>query len=427
MAPGPVRAELPKRPDGVYAAWERLQALAHDSADQARDAGYQADVLNLSGTSANYTSLSYNQAKAHLQRFAAYAARQNQLGDDMGLVLDLGQSAKWFRRYAARAGQDPGLELLRQAQKYCAREFGVNEEQLWSEILAALLDKPSDLDWLVEQVCIHHLNTVLHKGKLDWKGLSVIPFESSRTAMVQAWRTLEKNGLIRPADLITLLGPVSPMRTAGLDLGHHKIIHLTPEPNRQGRHLAEKDLWPLDNDKLRAMVMVNPSSPGAWSLDKPSVTRLAGYIKQKRPSLTVFSMWQGAGIRILFPGLMIEAPRNVIGIYSFEDYLGPSARGAAYLAINSDFVLNKDLAKHSKEQRQANALHYGLSLGEEAGFGGASAHTGRLRPLQRSELQSGSLAGCNLRNAGPAGQGLLSPAAQDVGKSAGWPLPRVWG
>ena len=358
-----------KRPENSFAAWDQLRAIARESAGQARAAGHTARVMELSGSSPNYLSLSLQQARAHIASFVAYVARDNRAGDDMGQVVSGAGGGKWFRRYAARAKNDAGLELLRQAQEYCVRQLGIDPDRLWTGVLDAAMGRDSDFDWVVEQVCLFHLNKVLHKGKLDWRGLQVIPFASARTAMAQVWRTLEKNGIIRPASLIALLGPINPLRQADLELGDHKIIHLTPQANDKGRHLGKRDLWPLDNKRLKALVMVAPASPGARALDAASLDLMAAYLRKKSPNLMVISLWQGAGRWKYFNSFMARAPKNTIGIYSFGDYLGPSAGKAAYVAMHSGFALDKFYAVKKKKEREANAKRYGLSLEDDADFG----------------------------------------------------------
>jgi aspartate 4-decarboxylase len=179
--------------------------------------------------------------------------------------------------------------------------------------------------------------------------------EGAAAGILYVFNTLKENYLLLPKDKIALITPIfSPYlempRLSDYDL---EIVELKCDPNANYA-LPDSEIDKLKDKSIKALFMVNPANPAAFSLSKDNIDRIGRIVDSERQDLIVLSDNVYAPFADQYNSFMISCPLNTIEVYSLSKYFGTTGwrLGLTMLAKNNriDKLLN------NLPQKYKNAL-----------------------------------------------------------------------
>ena len=147
--------------------------------------------------------------------------------------------------------------------------------------------------------------------------------EGAAAGILYVFNTLKENYLLLPKDKIAIITPIfSPYlempRLLDYDL---EIVELKCDPN-DDYALPDSEIDKLKDKKIKALFMVNPANPAAFSLSKRNIDRIGDIVEKERRDLIVLSDNVYAPFADQYNSFMISCPLNTIEVYSLSKYFG---------------------------------------------------------------------------------------------------------
>lgn len=147
--------------------------------------------------------------------------------------------------------------------------------------------------------------------------------EGAAAGILYVFNTLKENYLLLPKDKIALITPIfSPYlempRLSDYDL---EIVELKCNPDNN-YSLDDSEIDKLKDKRIKALFMVNPANPAAFSLSKKNIDRIGHIVNTERKDLIVLSDNVYAPFADQYNSFMLSCPRNTIEVYSLSKYFG---------------------------------------------------------------------------------------------------------
>ncbi len=147
--------------------------------------------------------------------------------------------------------------------------------------------------------------------------------EGAAAGILYVFNTLKENYLLLPKDKIALITPIfSPYlempRLSDYDL---EIVELKCNPDNN-YSLDDSEIDKLKDKSIKALFMVNPANPAAFSLSKKNIDRIGHIVNTERKDLIVLSDNVYAPFADQYNSFMLSCPRNTIEVYSLSKYFG---------------------------------------------------------------------------------------------------------
>ena len=180
--------------------------------------------------------------------------------------------------------------------------------------------------------------------------------EGAAAGILYVFNTLKENYLLLPKDKIALITPIfSPYlempRLSDYDL---EIVELKCNPD-DNFSLPDSEIDKLKDKRIKALFMVNPANPAAFSLSKENIDRIGNIVDNERQDLIVLSDNVYAPFADQYNSFMISCPLNTIEVYSLSKYFGTTGwrLGLTMLAKNNRI----DKLLKNLPQKYKKALH----------------------------------------------------------------------
>lgn len=147
--------------------------------------------------------------------------------------------------------------------------------------------------------------------------------EGAAAGILYVFNTLKENYMLLPKDKIALITPIfSPYlempRLSDYDL---EIVELKCNPDNN-YSLDDSEIDKLKDKSIKALFMVNPANPAAFSLSKKNIDRIGHIVNTERKDLIVLSDNVYAPFADQYNSFMLSCPRNTIEVYSLSKYFG---------------------------------------------------------------------------------------------------------
>jgi len=147
--------------------------------------------------------------------------------------------------------------------------------------------------------------------------------EGAAAGIMYVFNTLKENYLLLPGDSIALITPIfSPYMEMPI-LGDYKlkIVELKGNPDKQ-YSLDHTEMDKLKDKKIKALFMVNPANPGAYSLSKDNIEYIGKIVNTERKDLIVLSDNVYAPFVSEYNSFMQTCPQNTIEVFSLSKFFG---------------------------------------------------------------------------------------------------------
>jgi aspartate 4-decarboxylase len=296
----------------------------------------------------NFINTRVRYAFSMLHRFAVDHVRTGKTVGDLGFpTRDFTGIAGRLQSYLESQGDTETAAFLTDCVEYSRRKLDIPPDDFVGAMIAAILGdhypEPSRMLTVPEKVVEAYLKE-LHfpPGKIPAKRFSLFATEGATAAMIYTFNTLKENFLIAPGDKIALITPIfSPyIEIPVLNDFELKPIYVSAS-EAAGWHVPDEELEKLKDPAIKALFMVNPMNPGAVSMSRESVDKIAGVIKTDRPELIVLTDTVYTPFVDEFHDVIQVVPRNCIGVFSYSKYVGVTGWRLGVIFVQDDNILDK--------------------------------------------------------------------------------------
>jgi len=316
--------------------------------DAARAAG--KPVFNAGRGNPNFINTRVRLAFSMLHRFAVSQARPSKAGVDLAYpAREIRGMAAAFRTFLARQSDKESAAFLIRCVDYARQRLGIVPDDFVAGMVGAILGDhypvPSRMLTVPEKVVEAYLKE-LHfpPGNIPAGRFHLFATEGATAAMNYTFKTLKENFLIAPGDKIALITPIfSPyIEIPVLNDFELKPIYVAASENA-GWRIPDAELDKLKDPGIKALFMVNPMNPGAVSIGRQSVERIADLIKSHRPDLMVLTDTVYAPFVDEFHDVLQVVPENCIGVFSYSKYVGVTGWRLGVIFIRENNLFDRML------------------------------------------------------------------------------------
>ena len=258
--------------------------------------------------------------------------------------------ARRFEAWLAKHADMPGASFLSAMLPYAVKKFGFDPDAFVHELVDSIIGD----NYPVPDRMLVHNEKIVHEylmwavcgaprpsGKFD-----IYAVEGGTAAMCYLFKSLKANRLLQPGDTIALGTPIF---TPYIEMTHLedydlKVVQIkAPQENKF--QFTDEEIKKLEDPKVKAFFVVNPSNPPGMGLSKETISKLANLVKTKRPDLMILTDDVYGTFVHGFRSLLGELPHNTIGVYSYSKYFGCTGWRLGAIAIHEDNIFDKMIAK----------------------------------------------------------------------------------
>lgn len=186
--------------------------------------------------------------------------------------------------------------------------------------------------------------------------------EGAAAGILYVFNSLKANRLLKKGDHIALITPIfSPYLEMPVlkdpDGYGLKLIELKADPNKD-YELPDSEIAKLKDKRIKALFMVNPHNPGAYSLSKANIMAIGDIVNKERQDLIVLSDNVYAPFAPKYYSFMMSCPRNTIEVFSLSKYFGTTGWRLGICMIAKENRITKMIQNLPPKDQNALALRY---------------------------------------------------------------------
>ncbi|RKG90927.1 aspartate 4-decarboxylase [Corallococcus terminator] len=277
--------------------------------------------------------------------------------------------ARRLHDFLNASDDDAGVQLLRDALEYGESMLGFNPDRfVWELTDAAIGDNypvPDRMLVHAERIVHEYLARELFAGRPPPGHFDLFAVEGGTAAMTYIFRSLMVNGLLQKGDTIALGAPIF---TPYLEIPRLEEFSLHTVDIQQSAHTKDgvhtwqypdSELRKLEDPRIKAFFVVNPSNPGAVAIQQESVDRLVELVRTRRPDLLILTDDVYGTFVNGFRSLAADLPRNTLLVYSYSKHFGCTGWRLGVVALHQDNILDEALARQPPAQRALMEERYG--------------------------------------------------------------------
>ncbi len=330
--------------------------------------GSQRTMLNAGRGNPNWIATTPREAFFLLGRFALQESKRVWDEPDLGGMCERLGIASRFDRFLSQEGPSPGAKLLVKTVSYARSELGFESDAFVHELADAVIGDnypfPDRMLFHAERIVHRFLVKEMCDDRPPPGRYDLFAVEGGTAAMCYVLNSLVVNRVLRTGDTIALGTPIF---TPYLEIPQLEPFRLksvaieASEMSAEGRHTwqyPESEIRKLEDPKIKAFFVVNPSNPGSAAMSRKTLDLLVEIVKTKRPDLLLLTDDVYATFVPGFRSLAAELPQNTILVYSYSKHFGCSGWRAGFLALHQDNVIDRMIARLPENDRAALSERY---------------------------------------------------------------------
>ncbi|MBU0630620.1 MAG: bifunctional aspartate transaminase/aspartate 4-decarboxylase [Candidatus Margulisbacteria bacterium] len=314
-------------------------------------------MLNAGRGNPNWVAMVPRKGFAEFLLFAVAESERRPHRPRIGNVPEKHGIAGRLREFLqSRPGLD-GTKFLRAALDYVEHEMKIDPDEFTLEMCDAILGDhyptPDRMLTLSERIVHQYLTREMGLGG-QW---DLFATEGGTAAMDYIFYSLKANKLFKVRDRIALGTPIFTPYIEIPRLNDYRFVEVNIEQDENNDwQYPDAELKKLEDPKIKAFFLVNPSNPTSVAVHQKSLDKIAKLVDTKRKDLIILTDDVYGTFVNGFRSLAAAAPRNTILVYSFSKYFGATGWRLGVIGLRSDNVLDgliKQLpGKELKELRQ---------------------------------------------------------------------------
>lgn len=255
---------------------------------------------------------------------------------------------------------------------YAVDVLGINRDALVKEFTDAIIGNnypvPSRCLVNTEKIINTYLQNTLYNGVSLKESTQVFPTEGGTAAITYIFDSLKKNGLLKEGDRIAINTPVFTPYLQIPKLTNYDLVEVdleAREDNNWEIPVAELDV--LEDESIKAFLLVNPSNPGSRALDSKLLERIKE-ICEKRPDLMIITDDVYGTFVEDFQTVYAVAPYNTLLVYSYSKLYGATGWRLGCIAMNKKNVFDNLIARLPEEKLKSLDEDYSIVTTEPHTF-----------------------------------------------------------
>lgn len=265
---------------------------------------------------------------------------------------------KHFQAFLRKHKALDSAKFLKTILNCVEKELGIDAEVFLFEMVDAILGDhyptPDRVLPCVEKIVRRYLiREMCGKIQRFFEKLDLFVTEGGTAAMTYIFNSLVENKILHKGDTIALGTPIF---TPYLEIPHISDYNFCELEVKQDEHLhwqyTDAQIKKLENPKIKAFFLVNPSNPTSVSVGKESLKKIAKLVKTKRKDLIILTDDVYGTFVNDFRSLLAIAPKNTILVYSFSKYFGATGWRLGVIGIHPNNIFDKKIAALSEKDKQ---------------------------------------------------------------------------
>ena len=186
--------------------------------------------------------------------------------------------------------------------------------------------------------------------------------EGAAAGILYVFNTLHINGLLNPGDKIAIITPIfSPyLEMPLLERYRLKIVFLKGNPGKEFS-LDDSEIDRLKDRSIKALFMVNPGNPTAFSLPLQNIKRIGNIVNTSRKDMIILSDSVYAPFVDEYNSLAYSCPKNTIEVFSLSKYFGVTGWRLGIVSLRKENNLNKLLKNLSRRKKKELRVRYSIA------------------------------------------------------------------
>jgi aspartate 4-decarboxylase len=323
--------------------------------------------LNAGRGNPNWIATTPREAFFTLGEFALTESKRDWDEPGLGGMPQRSGIAGRLREYlSAQAARTPGARLLSASLDYGVGKLGFDGDAFVHELVDAIIGDnypvPDRMLVHCERVVHEFLAKEMFAGKPPPGRFDIFAVEGGTAAMCYLFNSLVANKLLKPGDTIALGTPIFTPYIEMTHLTGFKVINIEQSGMKDGVHTwryTDSELKKLENPKVKAFFLCNPSNPASVAIDPDTLKRITRLVKTRRPDLIVLTDDVYGTFINGFRSLAAELPQNTILVYSYSKHFGCTGWRLGVIALHEKNVLDRKLAALPKAQQRELSHRYG--------------------------------------------------------------------
>ncbi len=354
--------------------FELKDLLIHAAKDSARKS--DAMMLNAGRGNPNWIATTPREAFILLTRFGLEEARRVRNDSDVGLAGMPAKAGigKRLTAYLSAHHDDPGADLLKRTFNYGVNDLGFDADAFAHELADAIIGDnypvPGRMLEFAEKIVHEFIVKEMCDGQRPRGGkFDVFAVEGGTAAMCYIFHALKANGILNKGDTIALGTPIF---TPYVEFPHieefsFKVVNIEQNSlNKEGYHdwqYTEAELKKLENPKIKAFFIVNPSNPPSYAIRPKAIAQIIKLVKTKRPDLMILTDDVYGTFVPGFQSLVSALPQNTILVYSYSKHFGCTGWRLGVVAMHEKNIFDGIIAKHpAKMKAKLNKRYESLTM-----------------------------------------------------------------
>lgn len=320
--------------------------------------------LNAGRGNPNWISTTPREAFFSLGQFALTESERVWNEPDLGGMPHMDGIAERFEDFLNALGTTRATDLLRRAVHYGVTELGFNADAFVHELCDAVIgDNYPEPDRMLEhaEAVVHRfLVKVMCDEKPPEGRYQLFAVEGGTAAMCYVFESLLRNGILRRGDTVALGTPIfTPYielpHLENFDLQTINVDQTSMEGARHTWQYGPEELKKLEDPRVKAFFIVNPSNPSSFAMSDETRQALVDLVTKKRPDLIILTDDVYGTFVEGFRSLVADLPRNTILVYSYSKHFGCTGWRLGVIALHEDNIIDEKL--HDLPERERDRLH----------------------------------------------------------------------
>lgn len=329
-------------------------------------------LLNAGRGNPNWVATTPREAFLLIGRFALEESKRVWDEPHFGGMPRAPGIARRFDAFLAREAGTPGAVMLERGLAFVESELGFDPDAFVHELAdSAIGDNYPEPDRMLvhaEGVVRRYLEREMCGDAPPPGRFDLFAVEGGTAAMCYVFKSLLENRVLRRGDTIALGTPIFTPYIEMPQLADFALrtVEIAQNEMAEGLHrwqYTREELAKLEDPRVKAFFIVNPSNPASFSMSEASRARLIELVRTKRPDLLVLTDDVYGTFAPGFRSIAADLPENTILVYSYSKHFGCTGWRLGVVALHESNVIDRAIAALPEADRHALEARYrSLSL-----------------------------------------------------------------
>ncbi len=345
--------------------FELKDELIRIARDRTQGKSASMQFLNAGRGNPNWTATTPREAFFLLGQFALTECRRDWDEPDLGGMPQKKGIAKRFEKFLKAAPDGRGKWLLGATLGYGTGELAFDADAFVHELADSIIGDnypvPGRMLVHCERIVQEFVAREMCAGQSPPGKFDIFAVEGGTAAMCYIFNSLRINGLLKPGDTIALGTPIFTPYIEMTHLEGYRTVNIEQSGMQKGSHTwryPDSELKKLENPKVKAFFVVNPSNPASVAIDAATLKRIVSIVKTRRPDLLLLTDDVYGTFVPGFRSLAAELPHNTILVYSYSKHFGCTGMRLGVIGIHQDNIFDPAIARLPKKRRDELNYRY---------------------------------------------------------------------